>query len=86
MYRVTFSLDEKYLVITTKPHIVMEEAEKFGLTDTSSQWLFFLLKNTTSTHGTLPIMRFVKEGGNIAVAINSTVVNTQCMVGISGAY
>lgn len=78
-------LDEKYLVITAKPHIVMEEAEKFGFTDTSSQWLFFILKNSTSKHGTLPIMRFVKEGGNIAVAINSTTSNSQCMVCISVA-
>lgn len=58
----------------------MEEAQKVGLTDTSNQWLFFLLKNTTSKHGTLPIMKFVNEGGNIAVGINSTVSNGECLV------
>lgn len=81
---VFFVLEEKYLVVTAKPHIVMEEAEKIGLTDTSTQWLFFLLKNTTSKHGTLPIMKYVKEGGNIAVAINSTITNQQCQVCLSG--
>lgn len=58
----------------------MEEAQKFGLTDTSNQWLFFLFKNSTSKHGTLPIMKFVNEGGNIAVAINSTVSSGECLV------
>ncbi len=79
-----FDTDEKFLVITAKPHIVMEEAEKVGLTDTSNQWLFFLLKNTTSKHGALPIMKYVNEGSNIAVAINSTITKGECSVSVSG--
>ncbi|KAG4075738.1 hypothetical protein HA402_003564 [Bradysia odoriphaga] len=71
-----------FLVVTERPHIVMEEAQKIGLTDTSNQWLFIILKNTTSKHGTLPIMKFVNEGGNIAVAINSTQSNGECLSGI----
>lgn len=58
----------------------MEEAERFGLRDTASQWLFFVLKNTTAKYDKLPIMKYVNEGGNIAVAINSTSINTECLV------
>ncbi|KAJ6638184.1 Ionotropic receptor 93a [Pseudolycoriella hygida] len=74
--------EEKYFAIASKPHVIMEEAEKLGLTDSFSQWLFFLRKNTASKNGTLPIMKFIKEGGNIAIGINSTHTNTECLSGI----
>lgn len=72
--------EERFLVVSSNPHIVMEEAQKYGLSDTGNQWLFFILKNSSSKYGTLPIMKYINEGSNVAVAINTTVQTARCMV------
>lgn len=65
-----------YLVIATIPITVIEVANEMNMIDSLSQWLF-LVSNPRKTNVT-QLMTYIKEGGNVAVASNNTIINGTC--------
>lgn len=55
-----------------------------NMIDTSSQWLF-LISNPRKTNVT-QLVTYIKEGGNVAIATNNTIVNGSCNVGEECLY
>lgn len=55
---------------------VIEVATEMNMIDTSSQWLF-LVSNPRKTNVT-QLMTYIKEGGNVAVATNETIIDGSC--------
>lgn len=55
---------------------VIEVATEMNMMDTSSQWLF-LVSNPRKTNVT-QLMTYIKEGGNVAVATNETIIDGSC--------
>lgn len=47
-----------------------------NMVDTTSQWMF-LVSNPRKTNVT-QLMGFVKEGGNVAIATNNTIIDGSC--------
>lgn len=55
---------------------VIEVATEMNMVDTKSQWLF-LVSNPRKTNVT-QLMSYIKEGGNVAVATNNTIIDGSC--------
>lgn len=63
---------------------IIEVATEMNMIDTSSQWLF-LLSNPRKTNVT-QLTAFIKEGGNVAIATNNTIINGSCSMGEECLY
>lgn len=55
---------------------VIEVATELNMIDTLSQWLF-LISNPRKTNVT-QLVTYIKEGGNVAIASNNTIINGSC--------
>lgn len=64
------------MVIASNPLTVIEVATEMNVVDTTSQWMF-LVSNPRKTNVT-QLMGFVKEGGNVAIATNNTIIDGSC--------
>lgn len=75
-----------YLVITNAPSEILEAAGELGMLDTGSQWLFLLSTNRTRVGSARrhmnvsQLVRQVREGGNVAIALNATATGEECSV------
>lgn len=58
---------------------IIEVATEINMIDTLSQWLF-LISNPRKTNVT-QLITYVKEGGNVAIASNNTVIDGTCSAG-----
>lgn len=75
MNQIIFDINlvgKNYLVIASAPNIIIEVAGELGMIESSSQWLFVLSSMTNSSFNVSSITSAIKEGGNVALAINST--------------
>lgn len=66
------------MVISTIPTTVIEIATELGMIDSTSQWLFLVSNTKGFKSNTSTLMSFVKEGGNVAVATNSSNLDISC--------
>lgn len=73
------NLGTNYFVIASAPHLIMEVAGELGMVDSFSQWLFMLSTNSNEKYNLTSITSAIREGGNVALAINST-TNEKCSV------
>lgn len=55
---------------------IIEVATEMDMIDTRSQWMF-LVSNPRKTNVT-QLMTYIKEGGNVAVATNNSIINDSC--------
>lgn len=63
-------------MIATFPTTVIEVATEMNMIDTKSQWLF-LISNPRKINVT-HMISLIKEGGNVAVATNDTIIDGSC--------
>lgn len=68
------------MVIATIPTTIIEVATELGLIETTSQWLFVLSNPKSSKYNETLLTSFIKEGGNVAIAVNRTQTK-DCVVG-----
>lgn len=68
------------MVIATIPTTIIEVATELGLIETTSQWLFVLSNPSSSKYNISTITSYIREGGNVAIAVNKT-LSTNCVVG-----
>lgn len=68
------------MVIATIPTTIIEVATELGLIETTSQWLFVLSNPNSSKYNMSAITSYIKEGGNVAIAINRTLTEN-CSIG-----
>lgn len=66
------------MVIATIPTTVIEVATELGLIDSTSQWLFLVSNTKGFRSNTSTLMSYVLEGGNVAVATNSSIIDDSC--------
>lgn len=66
------------MVIATTPMTIIEVATEMNMVDTGSQWMF-LVSNTRKTNVT-QLVSYIKEGGNVAIASNNTIMDGSCSV------
>lgn len=71
-------------MIATLPLTVIEVATEMNMIDTKSQWLF-LISNPRKTNVT-QLISYIKEGGNLAVAVNNTIIDGSCSAEESCLY
>lgn len=64
------------MVIATIPMTIIEVATEINMIDTLSQWLF-LISNPRKTNVS-QLVTYVKEGGNVAIATNNTIIDGSC--------
>lgn len=69
---------KNYLVIATIPTTVIEVATELGMIDSRSQWLFLVANTKGFKSNTSTLMSFVKEGGNVAIATNTSIMDGSC--------
>lgn len=75
---------KNFLVIATTPTTIIEVATELNMIDTQSQWMF-LVSNPRKTNVS-QLVTYVKEGGNVAIATNNTIVNGSCSSGEECLY
>lgn len=63
---------------------VIEVANELNMIDSLSQWLF-LVSNPRKTNVT-QLISYIKEGGNVAIATNNTIINGSCSTGEECLY
>lgn len=73
-----------FLVIATIPMTIIEVATELNMIDTTSQWLF-LVSNPRKTNVT-QLVTYIKEGGNVAIATNNTIIDGSCSIGEECLY
>lgn len=64
------------MVIATIPTTIIEVATELNMIDSTSQWLY-LISNPKKTNVTA-LIPFIKEGGNVAIASNNTIIDDKC--------
>lgn len=67
---------KNYMVVATIPTTIIEVATELNMVDSTSQWLF-LVSNPRKTNVST-MVPFIKEGGNVAIASNNTIVDEKC--------
>lgn len=73
-----------YLVIATIPMTIIEVANEMNLINSDNQWLFLVL-NPRKTNVS-QLIAYVKEGGNVAIATNNTIMDGSCVTGEECLY
>lgn len=68
------------MVIATTPTTIMEVAAEMGLLESTSQWLFILPNHKSSKYNLTALTSLIKEGGNVAIAVNTTYTE-DCAIG-----
>lgn len=71
-------IGKNYMVIATIPTTIIEVATELGMIDSTSQWLFLVANTQGFRSNTTTLMSFVKEGGNVAIATNSSITDGSC--------
>lgn len=66
------------MVIATIPTTIIEVATEMGMIDSTSQWLFLISSNKASKSNTSSLIPYIKEGGNVAIAMNSSITDDTC--------
>lgn len=69
-----------YMVVATIPTTIIEVATELGLIESTSQWLFLLSNPKTSKYNVSTLTSFIKEGGNVVIAVNKTQTQN-CQIG-----
>lgn len=70
------SIGYNFLVIATNPMTIIEVATEMNMIDTTSQWMI-LVSNPRRTNVT-QLVTYVREGGNVAIASNNTIIDGSC--------
>lgn len=65
-----------FIVVATIPTTIIEVATELNMIDSMSQWLF-LVSNPRKTNVS-SLIPLIKEGGNVAIASNDTIVDDKC--------
>ncbi|XP_031629410.1 ionotropic receptor 93a isoform X2 [Contarinia nasturtii] len=78
------NVGSNFLVIATIPMTIIEVATEMNMINTGSQWMF-LISNPRKTNVS-QLMTYVKEGGNVAIASNNTIINGSCSMGEDCLY
>lgn len=66
------------MVIATIPTIIIEVATEMGLIESTSQWLFLISNAKNLKSNSSSLLPFIREGGNVAIATNNSVTDTNC--------
>lgn len=64
------------MVIAAIPTTIIEVATEMNMIDSTSQWMF-LVSNPRKTNVSA-LIPFIKEGGNVAIASNNTIIDDKC--------
>lgn len=64
------------MVIATIPKTIIEVATEINMINSNNQWLFLVSNPRKTNISTL--IPFIKEGGNVAIATNNTIITDQC--------
>ncbi|XP_055304071.1 ionotropic receptor 93a isoform X1 [Sitodiplosis mosellana] len=80
----TRSVGANFMVIATIPMTIIEVATELNMINTASQWLF-LVSNPRKTNVT-QLITYIKEGGNVAIATNNTIIDGSCSLGENCLY
>lgn len=72
------------MVIASTPMTVIEVATEMNMVDTMSQWMF-LISNPRKTNVS-QLLSHIKEGGNVAVATNNTIIDGSCSANAECLY
>lgn len=63
---------------------IIEVANEMNMINSDNQWLF-LVSNPRKTNVT-QLISYIKEGGNVAISTNNTVIDGSCMTGEDCLY